>query len=91
MGFLKFLEILIAAAGFIVPLAMLLEAEGLPGPEKREQVLKKLKKQLQDLNLKFPSWLEKFIDPILGLLIDAVVMVLNKTGFFEHGEPSPEN
>lgn len=91
MGFLKFLEVLIAAAGFIVPLAMLLEAEGLPGPEKRQQVLEKLKKQLTDLNLKFPSWLEKFVDPILGLLIDAVVLVLNKTGFFEHGETSPEN
>lgn len=88
MGFLKFLEILITAAGFIVPLAMLLEAEGLPGPEKKEAVLLQLKKQLEELELKFPAWIERFIDPLLGLLIDVVVYWLNKTGFFEHGSES---
>lgn len=91
MGFVKFLELLVTATGFIVPLAMLLESEGLPGPEKRAAVLAKLKKQLDDLNLKFPKWAESFIDPILGLLIDAVVAYLNKTGFFEHGEKSPKS
>ena len=89
MGFVKFLEVLIAAAGFIVPLAMLLESEGLPGPEKRAAVLAKLKKQLDEVGLHFPHWAERFIDPILGLLIDAVVAYLNRTGFFSHGEQSP--
>ena len=89
MGFVKFLEVLIAAAGFIVPLAMLLESEGLPGPEKRAAVLAKLKKQLDDAGLSFPKWVQGFIDPILGLLIDAVVAYLNRTGFFSHGEQSP--
>ena len=91
MGFLKFLEILIAAAGFIVPLAMLLESEDLPGPEKRAAVLEKLKKQLAGQQLQFPQWLSRFIDPILGLLIDAVVAMLNSTGFFVHGEGSPQD
>ena len=89
MGFVKFLEVLIAAAGFIVPLAMLLECEGLPGPEKRAAVLAKLKKQLDEAGLQLPRWAQGFIDPIFGLLIDAVVAYLNKTGFFSHGEQSP--
>ena len=89
MGFVKFLELLIAAAGFIVPLAMLLESEGLPGAEKKAAVLAKLKKQLDEVGLKFPHWAERFVDPILGLLIDAVVAYLNKTGFFTRGETLP--
>ena len=90
MGFVKFLELLITAAGFIVPLAMLLESEGLPGAEKKAAVLAKLKRQLDEVGLHFPKWAQGFIDPILGLLIDAVVFWLNKTGFFEHGGGSSE-
>lgn len=85
MSFLKVLNILVTAAGFIVPLALLLEAEEIPGEEKKKAVLAQLKTQLDSVGLKFPEWLQKFIDPILGLLIDAVVFWLNKTGFFEHG------
>jgi hypothetical protein len=88
MSFLKVLNILVTAAGFIVPLALLLEAEELPGEEKKKAVLAQLKAQLDSVGLKFPEWLQKFIDPILGLLIDAVVFWLNKTGFFEHGGES---
>ncbi len=90
MSFLKVLKILVTAAGFIVPLALLLEAEDLPGEEKKKAVLAQLKAQLDNVGLKFPEWLQKFIDPILGLLIDAVVFWLNKTGFFEHGGESSE-
>jgi hypothetical protein len=91
MGFLKVLNILVTAAGFIVPLALLFEAEELPGEEKKKAVLAQLKAQLDDVGLKFPEWLQRFIDPILGLLIDAVVFWLNKTGFFEHGGKSSES
>ena len=91
MSFLKALNALVTAAGFIVPLALLFEAEELPGEEKKKAVLAQLKAQLDSVGLKFPEWLQKFIDPILGLLIDAVVFWLNKTGFFEHGGESSEN
>lgn len=90
MGFLKVLNILVTAAGFIIPLALLFEAKELPGEEKKKAVLTQLKAQLDNVGLKFPEWLQKFIDPILGLLIDAVVFWLNKTGFFEHGGESSE-
>ena len=91
MSFLKVLKVLVTAAGFIVPLALLFEAEELPGEEKKKAVLAELKAQLDDVGLKFPEWLQRFIDPILGLLIDAVVFWLNKTGFFEHGGKSSES
>ena len=82
MGIIKILNLLVTAAGFIIPLAILLEAEGLPGEEKHAAVLAKLKAQLEGLNLKFPVWIERFVDPLLGLLIDSVVFYLNKMGFF---------
>ena len=88
MSFLKVLNILVTAAGFIVPLALLFEAEEMPGEEKKKAVLAQLKTQLDNVGLEFPEWLQRFIDPILGLLIDAVVFWLNKTGFFEHGGES---
>ena len=91
MSFLKLLNMLVTAAGFIVPLALLLEAEGLPGEEKKKAVLAQLKAQLDSVGLKFPDWLQRFVDPILGLLIDAVVYWLNKTGFFEHGGESSKS
>ena len=91
MSFLKVLNMLVTAAGFIIPLALLLEAEELPGEEKKKAVLAQLKAQLDSLGLEFPQWLQKFIDPILGLLIDAVVFWLNKTGFFEHGGESSKD
>ena len=90
MSFLKVLNVLVTAAGFIVPLALLFEAEEMPGEEKKKAVLEQLKAQLDNVGLEFPQWLQKFIDPILGLLIDAVVFWLNKTGFFEHGGESSE-
>ncbi len=90
MSFLKVLNMLVTAAGFIVPLALLFEAEEIPGEEKKKAVLAQLKAQLDSVGLEFPQWLQKFVDPILGLLIDAVVYWLNKTGFFEHGGESSE-
>ena len=91
MSFLKVLNILVTAAGFIIPLALLLEAEELPGEEKKKAVLAQLKAQLDSVGLEFPEWLQRFVDPILSLLIDAVVYWLNKTGFFEHGDESSKS
>ena len=83
---IKFFRILLTAAGFIIPLATFFEAEGGTGEEKKKQVLVALMKELDKAGISFPNWAERFIEPILSLLIDAVVNYLNKSGFFEHGE-----
>lgn len=83
---IKFLQILVTVAGFIIPLATFFEAEGGTGEEKKKQVLIALIGELDKAGIKFPNWAERFIEPILSLLIDAVVNYLNKSGFFEHGE-----
>lgn len=83
---IKFIQILVTVAGFIIPLATFFEAEGGTGEEKKMQVLVALMKELDRVGIKFPNWAERFVEPILSLLIDAVVNYLNKSGFFEHGE-----
>ena len=83
---IKFIQILLTVAGFIIPLATFFEAEGGTGEEKKKQVLIVLMEKLDKTGIKFPNWAERFIEPILSLLIDAVVNYLNKTGFFVHGE-----
>ena len=83
---IKFLETIVTVAGFIVPLATFFEADGGPGEEKKKKVLTALLEELNKVGIKFPKWAERFIEPILSLLIDAVVKYLNKQGFFEHKE-----
>ena len=83
---IKFIQILLTVAGFIVPLATFFEAEGGTGEQKKKQVLIALQGEIDKLGIKFPAWAERFIEPILSLMIDAVVNYLNKTGFFVHGE-----
>ncbi len=83
---IKFIQILLTVAGFIVPLATFFEAEGGTGEQKKKQVLIALTGELEKANINFPAWAERFIEPILSLLIDAVVNYLNRTGFFVHGE-----
>lgn len=85
---IKFLQTIIAIAGFIVPLAAFFEAEGGTGEEKKMQVLVALMGEIERVGIKFPAWAERFVEPILSLLIDAVVNYLNRHGFFEHGEKS---
>lgn len=83
---IKFLQTIITIAGFIVPLATFFEADGGTGEQKKKQVLTALLDELNKVGIKFPKWAERFIEPILSLLIDAVVKYLNKQGFFEHKE-----
>ncbi|GEM_PF-5658631 len=50
-----------------------------------------LKDEIQRLSLEFPSWLQRHLESLLGVIVDVVVTVLNRMGFFEHSEePSPE-
>lgn len=89
MGFLKFVKTLGIIAGFIVPIASLAEVAIVGekmGPERRKEVLKQLKEQIAAAGIELPGWAAEHLDIILGLLIDFVVFVLNKTGFFNLGE-----
>lgn len=72
------------ALGFIIPFALLAESEGKPGPEKRAEVVAKLKNQMNTLGLTLPAWFDNFADTLIGLLVDVVVEILNRTGFFDH-------
>ena len=81
---LKVFAYLKIAIGFIVPFALLAESEGKPGPEKRAEVIAKLKSEMESLGLTLPSWFGNFADALIGLLVDVVVEILNRQGFFEH-------
>ncbi len=89
MGFLKFIRTLGTIAGFIVPLASIaeyaIEGEKM-GAERKKQVLEQLKGEIAKAGIKLPHWIEEHTDAILGLLIDFVVFLLNKFGFFGSGE-----
>ena len=85
---IKFLQTIVTIAGFIVPLAMFFEAEGGTGEQKKRQVLTALMGEIDKAGIKLPAWAERFVEPILSLLIDAVVNYLNRQGFFEHGGKS---
>ena len=91
MGILKFINTIKVVLGFITPFAMILEVESelgestIPGSDKRDAVVSKLKDQMEESNLSFPDWISSYTDLILGLLVDLIVFILNKTGFFVHG------
>ena len=85
---IKFLQTIITIAGFIVPLAVFFEAEGGTGEQKKKQVLTALMSEIDKAGIEIPKWAKRFIEPILSLLIDAVVNYLNRQGFFGHGEES---
>lgn len=87
MKVIGYLQVLMV---FVVPFAMLAESEGLPGEEKKREVIAHLKEEMHKLGMKVPSWLERYWDTILGLMVDVVVWLLNKTGFFEHSGTSSE-
>ncbi len=67
----------------IVPFAMLAEIGGKPDPERRKEVVEKLKLQMQVFDMEMPEWLEKVIDDILGILVDVMVAIMKKMGFFK--------
>ena len=67
----------------IIPFAMLAEIGGKPDPERRKEVVEKLKLQMQVLDMKMPEWLDKVIDDILGILVDVMVAIMKKMGFFK--------
>ena len=85
---IKFLQTILTIAGFIVPLAVFFEAEGGTGEQKKKQVLIALMGELDNVGINFPAWAERFLEPIISLLIDAVVNYLNRLGFFYNGEDS---
>ena len=91
MNILKVINSIAVAIPFIMAFSILLEAEGKPGDKKKEEVVERLQVQFTKMGLKFPKWLDSYIEPLLGVLVDVVVAVLNKTGFFTHGNEPSEN
>ncbi len=71
---------------FAMPFAVLAESGGKPGPEKRKDVVERLKEEIRQLGLVLPNWLDRYLDPLLGIIVDVVVAILNRMGFFEHSE-----
>ena len=93
MGLVKFIRAILVIAGFIVPLAGLAEVkhdEPKQGAKKKAEVLEQLKAQMATAGIKLPKWIEEYTDLILGLVIDFVVFVMDKIGFFDGGETSLE-
>ena len=86
MGIVKLIRKIMVIAGFIVPLAGLAEIkydEPGQGAIKKAEVLEALKKQLEVAEIKLPDWIANYTDLILGLIIDFVVFLMNKFGFFD--------
>ena len=92
MGLVKFIQTILVIAGFIVPLASLAEVkhdEPKQGAKKKAEVLEELKEQMDVAGIKLPAWIANYTDTILNLVIDFVVFVMNKIGFFTGGETLP--
>lgn len=53
------------------------------GAEKKQKVIEAVYKCMSDFGIKFPGWLQKFIDSIMGFLVDLLVKYLNKNGFLD--------
>ncbi|NSW83173.1 MAG: hypothetical protein HPY90_07845 [Syntrophothermus sp.] len=49
-------------------------------------VVDRLKDELTKLGFTLPEWVQKYQDFILGAVVDVVVAILNRLGFFEHSE-----
>ena len=58
----------------------------LVGEDADQLVVDRLKDELAKLGLALPEWVKKYEDFILGAVVDVVVAVLNRIGFFEHTE-----
>ncbi len=86
MGILKVLGYLRLAFVFAVPFTVLVEESGKPGPEKRAEVVEMLLQELAANGIVFPSWAATYKKTVLGLIVDVVVAILHRVGFFEHGE-----
>lgn len=94
MGLVKFIRTILVIASFIVPLAGLAEIkhdEPKQGKKKKEEVLESLKEQMVVAGINLPTWIEEYTDLILGLVIDFVVFILEKIGFFDFGTILPED
>ena len=84
-GILKVFGYLRLAFVFALPFAVLVEEKNRNGEEKRAEVVQLLKDEFAKQGINFPEWMNRFLDPLLGVIVDVVVYLMNKSGFFEHG------
>ncbi|NPV52236.1 MAG: hypothetical protein HPY71_01785 [Firmicutes bacterium] len=88
MSILKVLGYIRIALCLVLPFAVLAEDTGQPGEEKKKMVVGRLKDELARLGLVLPEWLKKYEEFLLGVVVDVVVAILNRMGFFEHSGTS---
>lgn len=80
----KFLSDILKIVVALVPFLIEAETTGQQGPEKKAGVIAAIGKALDEPGgIDLPSWIAgDFRGWLLGLLIDVLVRLLNKTGFF---------
>jgi hypothetical protein len=78
---LKALRIVFAATALAVLVVEDL-MDGVPGIQKKEEALKRVKELVVAIIGFWPAWLP---DPVVGWAIDAVVSVFNRDGTFRKG------
>jgi hypothetical protein len=77
--------LIIVLTQIAITLAELAQGGG-NGDQKRAEALAKIKEFEDRLGLKLPSVIQRYHDTLVGLLIDALVAVFNRTGFFAHSD-----
>ena len=77
--------LIILLAQIAITLAELAIGQG-NGEQKRAEALASIKEFEDKLGLRLPKTLERYHDVVVGLLIDALVAVFNRTGFFAHSD-----
>ncbi len=92
MSILKVLNYIRIAFAIVMPFTVLAEDTGKPGEEKKKLVVDRLKDEFAKLGFTLPEWVQKYQDFILGAVVDVVVAILNRVGFFEHtGTQEPDS
>ena len=75
-------------AVFAFPFTMFAEEEGKPSAEKRKDVVTRLQMESDKLGFTPPAWLKPYWETLLGLIVDVLVFMMNRTGFFVHSDSS---
>lgn len=85
----KFVNDMLQVIVALIPLVIDAENPGIPGPEKKAQVIVKICNILDEPGgIDLPTFITgSFRDWLLGLMIDMIVRHLNKTGFFGPSNP----
>lgn len=73
---------------FALTYAALFQEEDKPNEEKRKKVVDELMEHMEEWDLDLPDWMERFKEPLLGLIVDVTVKVAKDRGFFADSSES---